>query len=81
MVLQQSLRDLESAYRNFFDGLVKKRPRMGAPRFKSRKDKRQSVRFTSNARWSITGGGKLALPKIGQVKVKWSRRLPSIPRR
>ncbi|NVI89615.1 RNA-guided endonuclease TnpB family protein [Actinomadura sp. BRA 177] len=79
VVLQQSLRDLESAYRNFFDGLAGKRPRMGAPRFKSRKDKRQSVRFTSNARWSITGGGKLALPKIGQVKVKWSRRLPSIP--
>ncbi|WP_368077474.1 RNA-guided endonuclease InsQ/TnpB family protein [Actinomadura sp. WMMB 499] len=79
VVLQQSLRDLETAYRNFFDGLAGKRPRMGPPRFKSRKDNRQSVRFTANARWSITPGGKLSLPKIGEVKVKWSRRLPSVP--
>jgi putative transposase len=79
VVLQQSLRDLETAYRAFFDGLAGKRPRIGAPRFKSRKDRRQSVRFTANARWSITEGGKLALPKIGQVRVKWSRRLPSVP--
>lgn len=79
MVLQQSLRDLEAAYRAFFDGLAGKRPRVGAPRCKSRKDRRASIRFTANARWSITQGGKLALPKIGQVKVKWSRELPSIP--
>ncbi|MFI0220654.1 helix-turn-helix domain-containing protein, partial [Streptomyces lydicus] len=31
VVLQQSLRDLDAAYRNFFDGLKGKRPRMGAP--------------------------------------------------
>ena len=63
VVLQQSLRDLDTAYRNFFDGLKGKRPRMGAPRYKSRKDTRQSVRFTANARWSITTGGKLHLPR------------------
>ncbi|WTC15357.1 transposase [Streptomyces cellulosae] len=79
VVLQQSLRDLDTAYRNFFDGLKGKRPRMGAPRYKSRKDTRQSVRFTANARWSITTGGKLHLPKIGDLKVKWSRRLPWTP--
>lgn len=39
VVLQQSLRDLDTEYRNFFDGLKGKRPRMGAPRFKSRKAK------------------------------------------
>lgn len=77
VVLQQSLRDLDTAYRNFFDGLKGKRPKMGAPRFKSRKDHRQSVRFTANARWKITDQGKLALPKIGEIKVKWSRALPS----
>ncbi|GGZ90171.1 hypothetical protein GCM10010389_30570 [Streptomyces echinoruber] len=37
------------------------------------------MRFTANARWSITAGGKLRLPKIGDVKVKWSRTLPSTP--
>lgn len=79
VVLQQSLRDLDTAYRNFFDGLKGKRPRMGAPRFKSRKDNRQTVRFTANARWSITPGGDLRLPKIGDVRVKWSRKLPSTP--
>ncbi|MEV5479487.1 MULTISPECIES: RNA-guided endonuclease InsQ/TnpB family protein [Streptomyces] len=79
VVLQQSLRDLETAYRNFFDGLKGKRPRMGAPRFKSRKDNRQTVRFTANARWKITPGGDLSLPKIGDVRVKWSRTLPSVP--
>ncbi|WP_406322958.1 RNA-guided endonuclease InsQ/TnpB family protein [Streptomyces sp. NBC_01637] len=79
VVLQQSLRDLDTAYRNFFDGLGGKRPRMGAPRFKSRKDNRQAVRFTANARWKITAGGDLSLPKIGDVRVKWSRTLPSTP--
>ncbi|NLU67152.1 RNA-guided endonuclease TnpB family protein [Streptomyces sp. HNM0574] len=79
VVLQQSLRDLDTAYRNFFDGLKGKRPRVGAPRFKSRKDNRQAIRFTANANWRITPGGKLRLPKIGDVMVKWSRRLPSAP--
>ncbi|WP_268221650.1 RNA-guided endonuclease InsQ/TnpB family protein [Streptomyces sp. EMB24] len=79
VVLQQSLRNLDTAYRNFFDGLKGKRPRMGAPRYKSRKDTRQAVRFTANARWSITTGGKLRLPKIGDLKVTWSRPLPSTP--
>lgn len=79
VVLQQALRDLDAAYRNFFDGLKGKRPRVGAPRYKSRKDTRQAVRFTANARWSITPGRKLRLPKIGDVRVKWSRSLPSAP--
>ncbi|MDN3060526.1 RNA-guided endonuclease TnpB family protein [Streptomyces sp. SRF1] len=79
VILQQSLRDLDTAYKNFFDGLKGKRPRVGAPRYKSRKDTRQSVRFTANARWSITPGRKLRLPKIGDVRVKWSRDLPSVP--
>ncbi|MFF9915884.1 RNA-guided endonuclease InsQ/TnpB family protein [Streptomyces sp. NPDC013457] len=79
VVLQQSLRDLDAAYRNFFDGLKGKRPRMGAPRLKSKRDIRQAVRFTANARWKITTGGNLSLPKIGDVRVKWSRSLPSVP--
>ncbi|MFJ5827672.1 RNA-guided endonuclease InsQ/TnpB family protein [Streptomyces sp. NPDC093089] len=41
-----------------------------------------SVRFTANARWKIwkiTAGGDLSLPRIGNVRVKWSRALPSTP--
>jgi putative transposase len=81
VVLQQSLRDAESAYRNFFASLkgARKGPKVGAPRLKSRRDARQSIRFTANARWNITGSGRLSLPKIGAVKVKWSRALPATP--
>ncbi|MGW6361057.1 RNA-guided endonuclease InsQ/TnpB family protein [Streptomyces sp. NPDC055092] len=80
-VLQQSLRDMESAYRNFFASLKgeRKGPRVAESRMKSAKDTRQSIRFTVNARWSITGGGRLHLPKIGAVKVAWSRTLPVVP--
>ncbi|NED83337.1 transposase, partial [Streptomyces sp. SID11233] len=44
-----------------------------------RKDTRQSIRFTANARWHLTDSGRLNLPKIGAVKVKWSRPLPATP--
>ncbi|MER6417980.1 RNA-guided endonuclease TnpB family protein [Streptomyces sp. NPDC001137] len=81
VVLQQSLRDAESAYRNFFASLKgsRKGARVGAPRFKSRKDEKQAVRFTANARWKISEIGRLVLPKIGEVKVRWSRTLPATP--
>ncbi|WP_415938175.1 RNA-guided endonuclease InsQ/TnpB family protein [Streptomyces sp. 039-1] len=81
VVLQQSLRDVETAYRNFFASLKgdRKGPKIGRPRFKSRKDARQSIRFTANARWNITDNGRLCLPKIGAVKVIWSRTLPTVP--
>jgi len=80
VVLQQSLADLNAAYRNFFASLKgeRKGPRVAPPRFRSRKD-RQAVRFTANARFSVTAGGKLRLPKIGDVPVRWSRPLPSVP--
>jgi putative transposase len=49
------------------------------PRFRSRKDRRQAIRFTANARFQVTAGGKLRLPKIGDVPVRWSRELPAVP--
>jgi putative transposase len=78
--LIQSLRDLDTAYRNFFDSLAGKRAGrpVGLPRFKSRKDARQSLRFTRNG-FRIRGNGKLNLAKIGDVRVKWSRQLPADP--
>jgi putative transposase len=81
VVLQQSLADLNAAYRNFFASATGKRKgsKIGPPRFKSRKDHRQAVRFTANARFSITAGGKLRLPKIGGVPIRWSRDLPAQP--
>ncbi|MGW5488724.1 RNA-guided endonuclease InsQ/TnpB family protein [Streptosporangium sandarakinum] len=81
VVLQQALADLNAAYRNFFASITGKRkgPKVAAPRFRSKKDNRQAVRFTRNARFSITAGGRLRLPKIGEVPVRWSRSLPSEP--
>jgi putative transposase len=81
VVLQQSLRDLDAAYSNFFDSASGKRrgAKVAEPRFKSRKDCRQAIRFTSNARFKITSGRKLSLPKIGNVDVRWSRDLPAKP--
>ncbi len=81
VVLQQALADLNTAYRNFFASITGKRkgPKIAPPRFRSRKDRRQAIRFTRNARFTITAGGKLRLPKIGDVPVRWSRDLPSEP--
>ncbi|MET7723759.1 RNA-guided endonuclease InsQ/TnpB family protein [Streptomyces mirabilis] len=81
VILQQALRDVERAYTNYFSSLKGSRPgaRVGAPRFRSKRDARQAIRFTANARWKINEAGRLLLPKIGEVKVRWSRRLPSVP--
>lgn len=80
-VMQQALRDLDTAYRNFFDSLSGKRKgrKVGEPRFRSRRNNRQAARYTRSDRWSITECGKLRLPKVGEIKVDWSRRLPSEP--
>jgi transposase len=81
VALQQALADLNAAYRNFYASAAGKRagPRVAPPRFRSRKDRRQAVRFTRNARFTVTAGGRLRLPKIGDVPVRWSRPLPAAP--
>src|SRR6516225_3878150 len=81
VVLQQALADLTTAYRNFFASRNGTRAgrKMGKPRFRSRKDHRQTIRFTANARFRVLPNGKLRLPKIGDVPVRWSRPLPSRP--
>jgi putative transposase len=81
VILQQALADLNAAYRNYFASLKgeRKGPRVGPPRFRSRKDTRQAIRFTANARFTVLPNGKLRLPKIGDVPVRWSRPLPSQP--
>ncbi|MEV4477454.1 RNA-guided endonuclease InsQ/TnpB family protein [Nonomuraea salmonea] len=81
VVLQQALADACAAFRNFFASRAgtRKGPMLGPPRFRSRKDNRQAIRFTRNARFAITAAGRLRLPKIGDVVVRWSRTLPSEP--
>lgn len=71
MALQQSIRDLDRAYKNFFRR-VREGGKPGFPKFKSLRHARQSYR---------TNGGKIldrnhiALPKLGNVRAKVSRPL------
>lgn len=80
VALVQALADLHTAYRNYFNSVTGKRkgPKVSPPRFRSRKDNRQAIRLTRNG-FRIRPGGKLNLAKVGDVKVRWSRDLPSDP--
>nr|WP_152884637.1 RNA-guided endonuclease TnpB family protein [Streptomyces adustus] len=80
VVLQQSLRDLDAAYKNLFDSLKGKRQgrKAGPPRYKSKKDTRQSIRLNTNA-FSLQDDGTVYVAKVGNLKVKWSRQLPAAP--
>ena len=58
--------------------------RTGLPRFKSRRDGEQAAEFTKSARFKVrhANGCKwmfLTLPKIGEMKLRWTRNLPSAP--
>ncbi|WP_211215854.1 RNA-guided endonuclease InsQ/TnpB family protein [Catelliglobosispora koreensis] len=81
VVLQQALADLNTSYRNFFASISGKRKgcKVGPPRFRSRKDNRQAIRFTKNSRFKVLDNGRLRLPKVGDLTVRWSRKLPADP--
>jgi IS605 OrfB family transposase len=89
VVLQQSVADLHRAYRNYFAALgeVKTERAKGNKQVKLRvhkpKLKRrhhdQAIRFTANSRFRVLSNGRLRLPKVGDLRVHWSRELPSNP--
>jgi putative transposase len=74
--LQQSVADLETAFKNFFDSCKGKRKgkKVSYPKFKKRTNS-QSARLTRGG-FSIKGD-EVYLAKIGNVKPIWSRELPS----
>src|SRR5579864_3944083 len=76
--LVQACRDARRAYRNWFDSLSGKRKghRVGHPKFRSKRG-RQSIRLTRNG--FALHGSRLYIAKIGDIKVEWSRHLPSQP--
>ena len=76
--LQQSVMDLGTAYKNFFDSLKGKRKgkKVSSPRFKKKANK-QSARFRIGG-FSVKGR-EVYLAKIGNVKPVWSRELPASP--
>lgn len=70
--VQQSLRHLQTAFVNFFE------KRTSYPTFK-KKSYRQSAEFTRSAFKYNIDNRNLVLSKIGRIKIKWSRILPSYP--
>jgi putative transposase len=78
VALVQACQDARRAYHNWFASLSGKRRgrQVGHPRFRSKRG-RQSIRLTRNG--FALHGDKLYLAKIGQLRVRWSRTLPSIP--
>ncbi|HAA28489.1 MAG TPA: transposase, partial [Cyanobacteria bacterium UBA8553] len=76
--LQQSIADLGVAWNNFFASRKGKRKgqKMNPPKFKKRTNQ-QSARFRKGG-FSIKAA-KVFLAKIGCIKTKWSRPLPSEP--
>ena len=74
--LQQSLKDLDKAYKNFFNSCAGKRfvIKVKPPKFKSRKS-RQAARFVG-ANYQV-GKDKIYLPKVGKIKIVLSRPLAS----
>jgi putative transposase len=78
VALVQACQDARRAYRNWFDSLTGKGKgrRVGRPRFRT-KHGRQSIRLTRNG--FALYRGRLHITKVGRVRVRWSRELPSVP--
>jgi putative transposase len=84
--LQQALRHAQAAYRNYFASLKGERKgrRVGRPAYWKRTGT-QSADFTLNSHFRLRhpDGCKwafLALPKIGEIKLRWTRDLPTAPK-
>ncbi len=78
VALVQACQDARMAYRNWFDSLSGKRKgrKVGHPRPR-RKHGRQSIRLSRNG-FSMHGD-RVFPAKVGEVRVRWSRALPSQP--
>ncbi len=78
VALVQACNDARRAYRNWFGSLsgTRKGRKVGHPVFR-RKHQRQSIRLTRNG-FSLRGE-RLYVAKIGDIRVEWSRDLPSVP--
>lgn len=70
--LREALRDLDSAYSNFFRS-IKAGEMHGYPKFKSKRIRRKSYRTKTKNNEICVSGDSVRLPKIGFVKCKVSR--------
>lgn len=83
--LQEAVIDADTAYKNFFASLrgQRKGRKVRAPRFKSRKDRRQCFRITGLNNFAVrtdsAGRPVVRLQKIGEIRMALHRTLPSTP--
>lgn len=68
--LQQSIRDLDVAYKNFFNG------KKHYPKHKSQNEHDQSYRIPLNGSKTIIKNGRMKVPKLGLVRVIISKEIP-----
>ena len=76
--LQQTLKNLDTAYQNFFREIKKGNNNQGFPKFKSKKDNRQSYRTNETNNNIRLEGNKIKLPKLGLVKFAKSREVQGV---
>ncbi len=78
VALVQACQDARRAYKNWFGSIRgdRKGPKIRHPKPR-RKHGRQSVRFTRNG--FALHGQRLYVAKVGDIRVEWSRDLPSVP--
>ena len=72
--LQSSLKDLDTAYQNFFRR-VKSGEKPGFPRFKGKRDYRKSYKSKAVGANIKVLDGAVQLPKLGKVKCRISRKV------
>jgi transposase, IS605 orfB family len=70
--LQQTLRDLDSAYQNFFSGKSK------YPKFKSKKRSKNSYRTNSSAVSLDTESHTIKIPKVGSIRFRDKSRFSGV---
>jgi putative transposase len=71
-VFQSALQDLEEGFNNFFRG-IKTHKKVGFPKFKSKKNPKQSFRLTGTIK---IHSNKIQLPRLGILKLKENNYIP-----
>lgn len=64
---QEAMRDCDKAFQNFFREIKKKNKKAGFPKFKSKKNNKQSFRLTGLIK--VLDSSYIQLPRIGRLKL------------
>ena len=78
-VLQETLKRLDKSFQNFFRRIKERKVKAGFPRFKS-EDRFNSFCYPQSGFRITNDCKKIRLSKIGDIKIKYSREIPSKPK-